>query len=269
MDSIALAERVTRATTHVNGTDLYHTIRGSGPPIVFVQGTTGDDASFQVVGDLLADEFTVVTYHRRGNSWSPPPDGWTSTTVDEQADDLAALIEALGLSPAAVFGTSDGAAILLNMLVRHPEVLSGAIVHEPLLEPLIGSDGEAREAIDRFYGKIVPVLEADGPRAAMEALIRAIVGDATFERRDPAIRERLVGNGEVYFSIEAEAFSRYMPNPDDLARATVPVMVAAGEVDILGGGSGRPASGWRATWARRCGNFPAPMRRTSMFPAGW
>ncbi len=219
----------------VNGAEIYHEIRGNGPPIFFVQGTTGDGGSFTRVADMLADEFTVVTYHRRGNSLSPRPDGWTSTSVDEQADDLAALIQALDLAPAVVFGTSDGATILLNLLTRHPEVLRGAIVHEPLLEPVISDGGEARAALDKFSATIEQELETAGPRGAMEVLLRTVVGDANFESRDPTFRERLLGNGEVYFSIEMEAFDAYMPDADDLARVMVPIRVVAGIDDVLGG----------------------------------
>lgn len=125
------------ATSLVNGTGIYHEIRGSGPPLVFVQGATGSGGTFADVADVLADEFTVVTYHRRGNSLSPRPEGWTSTSVDEQADDLAALIRSLNLAPAVIFGTSAGAVILLNLMLRHRGVLRGAIVHEPPLLPVL------------------------------------------------------------------------------------------------------------------------------------
>ena len=43
----------------------------------------------------------------------------------------------------AVFGTSSGASILLNLLLRHPGFVRGAIVHEPLFEALIRTNGPA------------------------------------------------------------------------------------------------------------------------------
>src|SRR3989442_12703768 len=93
----------------VNGTDIYYEIRGSGPPLPFISGATGDAGHFERVADLFADEFTVVTYERRGNSRSSAPEGWDTTSPDEQADDAAALLAALALSPAAVHGNSYGA----------------------------------------------------------------------------------------------------------------------------------------------------------------
>jgi pimeloyl-ACP methyl ester carboxylesterase len=91
-------------------------------------------------------------------------------------------------------------------------------------------------AIDRFYETVESAYDAGGPQAAMESLIRAIVGDAAYEARDPVRRDRVLETADTYFSIEAEAFAAYMPDPADLAMVTVPTMVAAGSVDILGGG---------------------------------
>src|SRR6185503_14496854 len=95
-------------TIEANGTRLYHEVRGRGPAVLFISGATGDAGHFEAVAEQLADELTVVTYDRRGNSRSPRPVGWNATTMEEQADDAAALTRALGISPVAVFGTSDG-----------------------------------------------------------------------------------------------------------------------------------------------------------------
>src|SRR4051794_32796984 len=54
-------------TVTVNGTELYHEVRGTGPPVLLIMGATGDGGYFDKLADLLADEFTVITYDRRGN----------------------------------------------------------------------------------------------------------------------------------------------------------------------------------------------------------
>ena len=115
----------------VNGARIYHEVRGSGPSILFIAGATGDGGHFQRVAELLSDEFTVVTYDRRANSRSPRPEGWDSTSPEEQSDDAAGLIEALGIGPVAIFGNSLGAVISLDLVIRHPALVRGAILHEP------------------------------------------------------------------------------------------------------------------------------------------
>ncbi|HEV8599394.1 MAG TPA: hypothetical protein VGQ69_08555, partial [Gemmatimonadales bacterium] len=65
-------------STRANGTDLYYELRGSGSPLLLISGATGDAGHFERVASLLAGEFAVVTYDRRGNSRSPRPEGWDS-----------------------------------------------------------------------------------------------------------------------------------------------------------------------------------------------
>ena len=45
----------------VNGTELYHEARGTGPPVLLIMGATGDGGHFDKLADVLADEFTVLT----------------------------------------------------------------------------------------------------------------------------------------------------------------------------------------------------------------
>jgi pimeloyl-ACP methyl ester carboxylesterase len=68
-------------TVNGTGTELYHEVRGSGPPVLLIMGATGDGGHFDTVADLLADEFTVVIYDRRGNGRQSRP--------RRLADDLA------------------------------------------------------------------------------------------------------------------------------------------------------------------------------------
>jgi pimeloyl-ACP methyl ester carboxylesterase len=159
------------ATIEANGTTLYYELRGTGPSVLFISGSTGDAGHFASVADALADEFTVITYDRRGNSRSPRPAGWAATTAEEQAADAAALLRSLGQSPAAVFGTSGGAIIGLALVVNHPEVVRGAILHEP---PLLAVLPNAGELIVAAQTVIEQAIKTGGPRAGVEAFLRTL-----------------------------------------------------------------------------------------------
>lgn len=222
-------------TVSVNGTQLYYERRGSGPSVLFISGATGDAGHFTRVAELLADEFTVITYDRRGNSRSPRPAGWTATSMDEQADDAAILLQALDLAPGAVFGTSGGAVILLNLLLRHPDVLRGALVHEPPLIPVVPGGAELGAQFQRMTEE---ALERSGPRGAMELFLRAEGGEANFERLEPELRERMLSNAELFFSAELEPFATYVPDAEALAQVRVPVFALAG-VEHRGADSGQ------------------------------
>ena len=115
-----------------NDATLYYERRGDGPSLLFISGATGDAGHWTGVADTLADMYAVITYDRRGNSRSPRPPGWTSTTIDEQADDAAALLRGLNMAPAIVFGTSAGvtllAALVLWLLIRPVRKLMGGVL---------------------------------------------------------------------------------------------------------------------------------------------
>ena len=64
------------STVTANGTELCCEVRGSGPTLLCIMGASGDGAHFNRLAALLADQFTVVTYDRRGNGRSPRPTGW-------------------------------------------------------------------------------------------------------------------------------------------------------------------------------------------------
>src|SRR4051794_27536748 len=114
------ARRVAMPSVMVNGAELYHEVRGTGPPVLLMMGATGDGGHFDAFARVLADEFTVITYDRRGNGRSPVPAGWRTTSVEEQADDAAGLLEGRGAGPAGVFGTSAGGDIGLCVPRRPP-----------------------------------------------------------------------------------------------------------------------------------------------------
>jgi pimeloyl-ACP methyl ester carboxylesterase len=168
-----------------NGTTIYYELRGRGPALLFVSGATGDAGHWTGVADALASQHTVITYDRRGNSRSPRPAGWTTTTIDEQADDAAELLEGLDAVPTIVLGTSAAAGIVASLAVRHPAVLRGVIFHEPLF-PSGVTNADAvragrRELIDEGMAR-------GGPRGGTELFLRSVAGDDVYESLDPGLR---------------------------------------------------------------------------------
>jgi pimeloyl-ACP methyl ester carboxylesterase len=176
----------------VNGAKIYHEVRGSGPSVLFLAGATGDCGHFQRVAEILSNEFTVVTCDRRANSRSPRPNGWESTSTEEQSDDAAGLIEALGIAPVAIFGNSAGAIIGLDLVIRYPELVRGAILHEP---PMIAGMSNPEEVMGAIQLVVEDGMQNGGPRGGCETFLRFVAGDEVFENLDPHLRERMLGNG--------------------------------------------------------------------------
>lgn len=196
----------------VNGAELYYEIRGSGPPLLSVALGGGDAGAVAPVADLLADCSTVVSYDRRGCSRSPRPDGWTATSIEEQADDAASVIEALGLGATAVFGTSTGGAIALDLAIRRPELVRVAVVHEPVV-PTPASAADVVGALD----KLLAAVAGSGPARMMELLSRLY-------QTDPELRARLLANAATFFEIEVPAITAYFLDERALTACRVPIV---------------------------------------------
>lgn len=218
-----MSMQIMRQTVQANGAQLYTEVRGSGPSVLFIQGGLGDGGFFERVAQLLSDGFTTIIYDRRGNSRSPRPNGWQTTSMDEQADDAAALLSALDLAPAAIYGTSSGAAIGLNLVIRYPDLVRGALLHEPGLMAALPDPHV-------FIAQVMPIIEQamarGGPRAAVEAFVRTVGGDAAYERMPADLRERIVNNGEL-MNIEMP-LNEYLPSQTELASIKCPVEVLVG-----------------------------------------
>src|SRR5688500_7406422 len=102
-----LREEPAMTTIDINDTTIYYERTGVGPAMLFVHGMCGDAEVWADQARRFSDRYTCVRYDRRGHSRSARGDATISDAV--HADDTAALIEALGLAPCLLVGSSGGA----------------------------------------------------------------------------------------------------------------------------------------------------------------
>ena len=190
--------------------------------MLLISGASGDAGHFDAAADVLATDYTVITFDRRGNSRSRSAG---STTLDQQAADAAAMLRALGRVPAIVFGTSGGAIIALRLALRSPDVARHIIVHEP---PFIQALPDAALLGAQFRVQLEQALATRGPHGAMELFIRENAGNDVYDRLDPVLRARMIANGPQFFGHELEMFMSWVPSVSELAGLRVPTTVVAG-----------------------------------------
>jgi pimeloyl-ACP methyl ester carboxylesterase len=97
------------------------------PTIVMLHGNGGDHSPFKAFYSACADFAQVVYYDHRGHGRSDDgePDRWN---LNQWADDLVALCDALGIDRPVVFGVSFGGNITLNYAMRYPDHSAKIIV---------------------------------------------------------------------------------------------------------------------------------------------
>ncbi len=210
----------------VNGAELYHQVRGSGPALLMIHGTGADSGCYHKVAMRLASDFTVLTYDRRGWSRSPRPAGWKQTSIEEQADDAAWLLKATGYAPALVFGSSSAGLTALDLVLRHPEVVRGAVLHESSTFTSLPQDF-VQQQFAEMNALIGPAMASGGPRAGHRAFLTALAGaDGLESVADPETLERWLSNAQFMFEYEFPSMLLgYQPDPAAIAVIKLPVRV--------------------------------------------
>jgi pimeloyl-ACP methyl ester carboxylesterase len=203
------------------GAELHYEVRGQGPPVLFIMGASGDGGHFAKVAGLLDEDYTVITYDRRGNGRSPRPQGWTTTSPQQQADDAAGLIEALGLGPVAVFGTSSGATFALCLLTRHPDLVTCCVLHEPVLVRLYDDPAAATAALK--------ALTHGPPPQVMAQFWQRVAGPANWDDLDAELRERMLATADTFVAVELGTFEDYLPSEAALSKVAIPIQVLVSE----------------------------------------
>ena len=104
--------------TTTDGTQIYYKDWGAGRPVVFSHGwpLSADSWEAQMLF-LAAQGYRCIAHDRRGHGRSSQP--WGGNDMDTYADDLSALIEALGLTGATLVGFSAGGGEVARYVGRH------------------------------------------------------------------------------------------------------------------------------------------------------
>jgi pimeloyl-ACP methyl ester carboxylesterase len=149
------------------GVQLEVVERGAGAPVLLVHGLASGAAAMAAPAEAIAAAGArVIAYDRRGYGASEAPEPYHGTTVQEQAEDAAALVRALDAHPALVCGEGFGALVALDLLTRHRALVRAAVLADPplfMLVPATTEDLAAQRAA------IEEAVRAGGPAAGVDA----------------------------------------------------------------------------------------------------
>ncbi|WP_193611489.1 alpha/beta fold hydrolase [Nocardioides lijunqiniae] len=257
-------------TTHVLETpevDLAYDVRGPLPPAdgrraLLLVGQPMDASGFASLAPLLPER-TVVTYDPRGLGRSTRKDGRSDHDPETLAEDLHALITALGGGPVDLFGSSGGAIIGLALVTAHPDDVATLVAHEP---PLLGVLPDAA-AVERARAEVRDAYEARGFGAGMAAFITMTDWQGeytddyfTHPAPDPATFGLPTDDdgtrGDPLLSDASWAVSSYRPDAAALAAAPTSVVVAVGE-ESAGLFTGRTSVATAALLGQEATVFPS------------
>ena len=216
---------MTATTTleRANGIGFHVEQSGSGDPLVLIHGGWGSTARWALIVDGLARSFHVVNYDRRGHGGSEST-AIPATRIDQE-DDLAGLIEALGIGPAHLVGSSYGGAMALSLASRRPDLVRSACVHEPPLPALAPDHPDVAAAMDDFDELVALIHSGERERAARGFAERVAMGRGAWAHMPDAVKQLMVAH--------ADTFAGEMADPDwtraDLTGIACPVLITRGD----------------------------------------
>jgi esterase len=181
----------------VNGVSLYYEEHGSGSPILCIHGTGSSSALWTDAAAVLAGRGRTIVYDRRGFSRSERPEPFV-TNVHEQADDAAALLEALHAAPAIVIGRSHGGETAVDLALRYPERVRALA----LLEGGGLSLGEAlRRWLAEVDERVFAAAEVDMSTVG-ETLLNEVLGAGAWGALPEPVRQIFTDNGPAIVAEE-------------------------------------------------------------------
>jgi pimeloyl-ACP methyl ester carboxylesterase len=222
-----------------DGARIHYEVRGTGfPLLLFAPGGINSQVSFwsrSLIDPFeLADEFMVIGMNQRNAELSPAP--LKPPTWEEHAADQRAVLEALGISRALLYGGCIGGAYVLRFIMEAPDMVAAGAAQDPvgladgvntratffaMFEPTVAAAKEGGMAAVVAAAKSNPLFvmnNAGGPFAARIATDEAFCEEVL--RLTPAEYERLIldyddsiwGRYDPFMSVE-ESFVPTCPAP--------------------------------------------------------
>ena len=213
--------------TSKDGTKIAYDRLGNGPPVVLVCGGSVDRMSNAGLAAVLASDFSVFNFDRRGrgDSGDKPP-----YAVEREIEDIDAVVDAAGGS-ACLYGTSSGAALALEAAAR----LGGRIIRLALWEPPYILDPAARPPVASEQLKVYDELLSTGRRGDaaeyfMAKVVRMPADFVAFARSQPWWpAQEAIAHTLPY---DATIMGDYSLPTNVAARVKAPTLVLAGSADF-------------------------------------
>jgi pimeloyl-ACP methyl ester carboxylesterase len=167
------------------GVALHVVERGEGPPVLLIHGLASDARALAPLAEALQPGARVIAYDRRGYGDSGAPDPYQGTTVEEQAEDAAALLRALDAGATLLVGDGFGALVALDLVKRHRALARAAVLSNP---PMFMFVPEATEQLAAQHAQLEAAVRERGPEAGVEVWLGGRVEGEALQRARAAHR---------------------------------------------------------------------------------
>ena len=157
-----------RTVISKDGTTIAFDQTGKGPAVILVDSALADRGVCVKLAKLLAEEFAVINYDRRGRGESGDIQPYA---VEREVEDIEALVDKAGGS-AFIFGSSSGAVLALEAASKLPAKIKKQVLYEP---PFIVDDSRPPMPAD-FVEQVKELLARDKRSDALKLFFSKAMG---------------------------------------------------------------------------------------------
>ncbi|NTV64250.1 MAG: alpha/beta fold hydrolase, partial [Oscillochloris sp.] len=173
------------AQTNINGIRMRYDDVGQGPALLLLHAFPLSAAMWQPQVEALQDQFRLIVPDLRGFGGTDAPPG--TYPMDEMADDLAALLDFLGIEQAALCGLSMGGYIAMAFLRHYPSRVRALI----LADTRAGADSDEARAAREANARLA---ESAGPTAIADKMIPGLVAPYATKAVRDTLRSLILAN---------------------------------------------------------------------------
>jgi pimeloyl-ACP methyl ester carboxylesterase len=198
-------------TAPVNGLQMYYEVHGAGEPLVLLHGAyLSIRSNWSEMIPTLAKTHQVIAVELQAHGRTSDAD--RPITYEGMADDVAALLDHLGIGRAAVFGYSMGGGVALQVAVRHPNKVSRLVV----ASAAINYDGYPAD----FY-------------AMIQTITPELMAGSPFQTEYLELAPQKDGFPTLVAKLKALDLDRFAWPEKDIAAISVPTLLIFGDADIV------------------------------------
>ncbi len=214
-----------------DGIELHYVRAGVGNPLIFIHGAMGDWRACGPQWETFTARFDCISYSRRYSHPNPNRMDTRKHNALVDAQDLKALMDALGIDQAILIGSSYGGFTALAMALQAPDRVRAVVsVEAPMMRYALQSESGAEIARAFLEDSALPAREAfeRGDDAEGVAILTGgIVGKAP-QDIPAAIMERRMLNAKAARSLALSDDEFPWLETADLAALPMPVMLLSG-----------------------------------------
>lgn len=208
----------------INDIRMAYTDVGSGAPVLLLHAFPLSGAMWQSQMAAFQATHRLIVPDLRGFGGTDAPPG--PYTMDQQADDVAALLDHLGVEQVTLVGLSMGGYISFAFLRRYPQRVRALV----LADTRAGADDTIGKARREANARIA---ETQGAASIAELMIPSLVAPTAAQSVRDTLREIIVANSPDGIAGALRGMAQRPDSTPDLATISVPTLIIVGADDTL------------------------------------